>query len=108
MGRPVGSCQVMDAGGSFGASEARTALGSPVQGARAAVTLPEGSRPQELRLPAPSQPRWYRKSGRKLLKTVEAGRFLPLYADTTPPLANEWVSFFPKNHCFNFKKEKKI
>nr|XP_037855501.1 sodium- and chloride-dependent glycine transporter 2-like [Chlorocebus sabaeus] len=43
-------CQVMDAGGGFGASEARTALGSAVQGARAAVTLPEGPRP------APSQP----------------------------------------------------
>lgn len=46
-------CQVMDAGGSFGASEARTALGSPVQGVRAVVTLPERLRTQELPLPAP-------------------------------------------------------
>lgn len=51
-------CQVMDAGCSFGASEARTALGSPVQGKRAVVTLPEGTRRQELLLPVPSQPQW--------------------------------------------------
>lgn len=48
----------MDAGGSFGASETRTALGSLVQGARAAAKLPEELRPQDLPLPAPSQPQW--------------------------------------------------
>lgn len=35
-------CQVKGADGSFGASEARTALGSPVQGRGAVGTLPEG------------------------------------------------------------------
>lgn len=49
-------CQVMDAGGSFGALEARAALGSPVQGSRAVVTLPEESRSQEPPRPVSSQP----------------------------------------------------
>lgn len=47
----------MDAGGSFGASEARTALGSPVQGVRAVVTLPKKLRTQELPLPVPPHSR---------------------------------------------------
>lgn len=37
-------CRILDAGDSFVASEARTALGWPFQGSRAAVTVPEGPR----------------------------------------------------------------
>ena len=84
----------MDAGGSFGASETRTALGgSLVQG-------PEGCRnaARGLETSGPATVGSFPASVVAAIQVqthhaVEAFRFLPLSADRTPPLVNHWIFF---------------
>lgn len=101
----------MDADSSFGASEARTALGSPVQGRRASdPALPEGLT-SGLAVPCPFPASVGAETGHSLIKQLRQVYSYRL-TKTQLPLANNWVFnyFFlitikekPRENKYSFK-----